>query len=322
MKSLILVILLILTPKVYAVEEFILNGLPESVSQDTATPANSFPMPMSYLNSSGVRTNLATEVTLLSADSHLNDIETFSSAIATSSGEISTNTLSIDTKLTTTNSSLASIDSKLTSPLTVTGTVAATQSGTWNINNISGTISLPTGAATEATLSSLNGKVVAVNTGAVVVSSSALPSGASTEAKQDTGNTFLNDISSYLAVIEAGTPNALGQSTMSGSVPVTMASDQSVIYTARGNTASTSSNTSITTSPSTISAPAGAVGFKILAPSTNTDNIRWQVGASASSSSGFLMEPGRSEDLGVGINISVASVSGTQAVFVVWEIRN
>ena len=31
-------------------------------------------------------------------------------------------------------------------------TVAVTQSGTWNLNNISGTISLPTGAATEATL--------------------------------------------------------------------------------------------------------------------------------------------------------------------------
>lgn len=33
---------------------------------------------------------------------------------------------------------------------TITGTVAATQSGTWNITNISGTISLPTGAATAA----------------------------------------------------------------------------------------------------------------------------------------------------------------------------
>lgn len=36
---------------------------------------------------------------------------------------------------------------------------ASTQSGTWNINNVSGTISLPTGAATESTLSTLNGKV-------------------------------------------------------------------------------------------------------------------------------------------------------------------
>jgi hypothetical protein len=60
--------------------------------------------------------------------------------------------------------------------LTVDGTVAATQSGTWNINNISGTISLPTGAATETTLSTLNGKITACNTGAVTIST-ALPAG-------------------------------------------------------------------------------------------------------------------------------------------------
>lgn len=36
-----------------------------------------------------------------------------------------------------------------------TDSVAAVQSGTWNINNISGTISLPTGAATEATLAGI-----------------------------------------------------------------------------------------------------------------------------------------------------------------------
>lgn len=34
--------------------------------------------------------------------------------------------------------------------ITVDGTVAATQSGTWNVNNVSGTVSLPTGAATAA----------------------------------------------------------------------------------------------------------------------------------------------------------------------------
>lgn len=43
---------------------------------------------------------------------------------------------------------------------------------------------LPTGAATETTLASLNGKVTAVNTGAVTVSSSVLPTGAATAAKQ------------------------------------------------------------------------------------------------------------------------------------------
>lgn len=34
--------------------------------------------------------------------------------------------------------------------ITVDGTVAATQSGTWNVTNISGTVSLPTGASTSA----------------------------------------------------------------------------------------------------------------------------------------------------------------------------
>lgn len=47
-------------------------------------------------------------------------------------------------------------------PVTVDGTVAATQSGTWNVNNITGTVSLPTGAATESTLSTLNSQFTAV----------------------------------------------------------------------------------------------------------------------------------------------------------------
>jgi len=47
--------------------------------------------------------------------------------------------------------------------LTVDGTVAATQSGTWNINNVAGTISLPTGAATESSLATVAGAVSSSN---------------------------------------------------------------------------------------------------------------------------------------------------------------
>lgn len=64
------------------------------------------------------------------------------------------------------NTSLASIDSKLTNPLPISGTVAATQSGTWNITNVSGTVSLPTGASTatrqdtgNASLASIDAKL-------------------------------------------------------------------------------------------------------------------------------------------------------------------
>lgn len=40
--------------------------------------------------------------------------------------------------------------------ITVDGAVAATQSGTWNVTNISGTVSLPTGASTAANQSTAN----------------------------------------------------------------------------------------------------------------------------------------------------------------------
>lgn len=68
----------------------------------------------------------------------------------------------------TDSSNIAGINSKLAGTLTVgshavtnagTFAVQAAQSGTWNVNNVSGTISLPTGASTETTLSDLNSKV-------------------------------------------------------------------------------------------------------------------------------------------------------------------
>lgn len=45
--------------------------------------------------------------------------------------------------------------------ITVDGTINAVQSGNWSLTNITGTISLPTGAATENTLALLNNKVAA-----------------------------------------------------------------------------------------------------------------------------------------------------------------
>lgn len=82
------------------------------------------------------------------------------------------------------NVSLSSIDSKLTSPLSVTqsgiwttgrtwsllnstDSVNAVQSGAYNITNISGTVSLPTGAATSANQTTANTSLstIATNTG-------------------------------------------------------------------------------------------------------------------------------------------------------------
>lgn len=48
--------------------------------------------------------------------------------------------------------------------VSVNGTVAATQSGTWNVTNVSGTVSLPTGAATAANQSTANTALAAIQT--------------------------------------------------------------------------------------------------------------------------------------------------------------
>lgn len=106
------------------------------------------------------------------------------------------------------------------------------QSGTWNINNISGTISLPTGAATESTLSAISGKLpatlgskVAAQSISVVqapdqnvpISATALPlpNGAATD-------TSVQSIVSKL-------PVSLGQKAMADSLAVTIASNQSTL---------------------------------------------------------------------------------------------
>lgn len=88
---------------------------------------------------------------------------------------------------------------------------SAAQSGTWNLTNISGTISLPTGASTAAnqttantSLSSIDGKITACNTGAVTVSSSALPTGASTDANQ---TTVIGHVDGLEALLTTGNTN-------------------------------------------------------------------------------------------------------------------
>lgn len=129
-------------------------------------------------------TGAATESTLSTLNGKVTACNTGAVTISTALPTGTNNIGDVDV-LTLPNVTLASQANPFTSAIpisdnagsiTVDGTVAATQSGTWNITNISGTISLPTGAATESTLSTLNGKVTACNTGAVTISA-ALPAG-------------------------------------------------------------------------------------------------------------------------------------------------
>lgn len=123
--------------------------------------------------------------------------------------------------------------------VTVDGTVAATQSGTWNIGDVSGTVSLPTGASTEAkqdtgntSLSSIDGKLTDVATETTQAANGTALSAIQTSTASI--DTFTQNSAASLAAIETDadtiatrTP-ALGQATMANSTPVAIASDQTM----------------------------------------------------------------------------------------------
>lgn len=277
-----------------------------------------------------------------------------------------------EAKQDTGNTLLTSIDSKIT--VVDTNSVAITSSA------------LPTGAATETTLSSIDGKVpsgltvsstrllvdasgttqpisgtvtVTQATGTnlhAVIDTSALPTGASTEAKQDTGNTSLSSIDGKTpalvsgrvpvdgsgvtqpisasslplptgAATEAtlssidGKMNSLGQKTMANSMPVVISSDQSAVATkAPVNTTGSGSGSGATVSTvTTLTAPSNAVGFILMNLDTSTANIRWAVGRTASTTLGQQLQPGRDSGfVPVGANVSVIAESGTQNIDIQW----
>lgn len=149
-----------------------------------------------------------------------------------------------------------------------TDSVAAVQSGTWNINNVAGTVSLPTGASTSALQTTGNSTLIAISAqlpatlGAKTIANSLavniasdqtvpvsaaalpLPTGAATSALQTTGNASLSSIDGKL--------NSLGQKASTASVPVVIASDQSALPVSQSGT------WNVTNISGTVSLPTGA----------------------------------------------------------------
>lgn len=117
-----------------------------------------------------------------------------------------------------------------------------------------------------------------------------------------------------------------GQQTMANSVPVVIASNQTAVPTREAaNSNGAIVNQALTaTSASSSAAPANAVGFLLQAPSTNTDDIRWCVGGTASTTVGMLAEPGRDSGyLPMAATISVcATASGTNAYSIQWVLSS
>lgn len=167
--------------------QFVLDGVDTEVLEDTVTPANNRPLPVKLVSFTGDINVTADQLNVaLSASGATPD------SVRIGDG---------------------------TDELAINGSgealVTATQSGSWTVG-ISGTVPLPTGAATETTLSSINTKTPAL--GAAVTASSTpvniasdqivpvsaaslpLPSGAATSANQT------NNLQTTQIVNAAGNP--------------------------------------------------------------------------------------------------------------------
>lgn len=90
-----------------------------------------------------------------------------------------------------------------------TNLVAAGQNGTWNLNNISGTVSLPTGAATSSNQSTANTSLASIVTNTT---------GVATAANQSTANGYLSTIATAAADT---TPATVNLTEVNGSAAVT-----------------------------------------------------------------------------------------------------
>lgn len=196
--------------------------------------------------------------------------------------------------------------------LTPPTTVTVTQATGTNLHTVVDSSALPSGAATSALQTQISNQLpaslgakataasLAVNIASdqvVPVSATTLPlpTGAATSALQTTGNTSL-------ATIAAA----------AGKQPINTNGSYAEIV-------------NLTTTAQNFTAPTNAVGFVIEALSDNSNNIRYKMGATATTTSGMRLEPGRSENYNSGpaMTISVIAESGTtQIVAVQWILSS
>jgi hypothetical protein len=165
--------------------------------------------------------------------------------------------------------------------------IPVSQSGTWNLLNITGTVSLPTGASTSALQTATNAS---------------------------------------LASIDTKTP-ALGQALAAASVPVVLTAAQLTALTpsalgAPGGASGNSPGSTTVSTAATITAPANAMGFVLMNLDTSTANVRYRIGGTAAAANGQQLQPGRDTGfIPCKANISICAESGTQNYDIQWVIQ-
>lgn len=175
-------------------------------------------------------------------------------------------------------------------------------------------VPLPTGAATDAKLDTLITKDYATS---AKQDAHATLLGAVTETAPgtDTASSGLNGrlqrIAQRITSLIALFPTSLGQKTSANSFGVVIASDQVLNVAESALSITFQEILNLTTSAQTFTAPASAKWMLIETDDSNTANVRVKIGGTATTSSGIQFQPGRSEMIKGGGNISVIAESGT-----------
>lgn len=182
--------------------------------------------------------------------------------------------------------SLASVPSHaVTNAGTFAVQVSSIAAGTNNIGDVDVlSCALPTGASTEATLSTLNGKVTACNTGAVVVSSGTITAVTGITNALPAGNNNIGDVDvASLPALAAGT-NLIGR--------VSSSDETSTIY--NGTTAITPKFAVLDAASSgdnTLIAAVASKKIRVLSlflVSAGAVNVRFESGASGTALTGQM----------------------------------
>jgi hypothetical protein len=124
--------------------------------------------------------------------------------------------------------------------LTVDGTVAATQSGTWNVTNVSGTVSLPTGAATAAkqpalgTAGTASSDVLTVQ-GIASMTALKVDGSAVTQPVSDGGSTLSVDDGGGSLTVDNAALSVTGGGAEASALRVTLASDSTGVLSVDDN---------------------------------------------------------------------------------------
>lgn len=315
---------------------FVLDSVDTEVEEDTGTPANSNPLPIKILNGSGdeagtatdplrvdptgttpqpasqsgtwninnvsgtvsLPTGAATEATLANIDSNLliadTDNVTISAPLPAGTNNIGdVDVLSLP--------AITAVDLDIRDLSSVQDSVAAVQSGTWNVNNVSGTVSLPTGAATEATLSSLDGNVIKADTDNVIITG-ALPAGSNNIGDVDVLS---------LPSIPAGTNNIGDVDVLSSVHPVGM----SVVTTVRNDYGSVNVTAGAWVQ---LVASLGSTVKELEIFDSSGETLEIGIGAAASETRLILVFPGGNGRVPVaiasGTRVSIRAVSATANV--------